>query len=709
MFPNASGDPGKDQILANATNTFRRLLNFRRPYDAQRLQFYQQYLGKQQAAFFPDNVTKRSNTVTPYAWSNVEEIHARVQDAFFQIEPWVEVRPRSFSTGASAEAMEAILLYMLRKADFPRAFEALTRNILIYGHGALKVDWDWDFDTVTYPQAIPVIDPQTGQPLINPQTGKPMIRGYVPQTQQVPRMCPKFTAIDIYDFMVDPDGGITAHLVEKTWAQLKREVQAKPDLYFPDAIQQIEAYMSSVQDADNYIIRMAEIWNDYTKTCTIITTEDRDAIAYKDTRAAVRGTGGYTPFKRQVFLKSPILLWHGPNQFMHQRSPILHTGYIKIPNEVYGAGAIEPALDVSLALDRFNNMIADNWNLGINRRYAYDANAEIDHESLNSFNVPGGKVGVLGNPNEVISPLPFFTPNAGDYQILSIYKSFIELSSGVSDFYAKGVGSSGGNDTASGINSVIQESSHRFKLFIRNLELDVVQPMLQMVSIMVQQFTTDQFEMLLLNAPPEIAKLGEITPESLIGSYSFDIAAANYTSNKVIRQRNLLAFVNFAASTPYWNQYEGLKEIAKVFEIRNAARLLNDPNLVQMNQQTQQAQEMKLALIQKLLDMEGKMLVAEARTVSNEGPNPGQQHALAVQDVIESYLQTLGDLPGQHAASQAPPHQQPVGNVGGEGQPRSAQMEGPIPGMGTTGMAREMAQARGKNALGLTGLEPGQS
>ena len=708
QIPEATGStqsqPGAETVLQDATATFRRLLNFRRPYDALRLQYYQQYMSKKQAGTFPDNVTKRANTTVPYAWSNVEEINARVQDAFFQIEPWIEVRPTNMLSGPAAEAMETLLLYMLRKADFPRHFEALCRNILMYGHGALKVDWDWDFDTVTYPQAIYVIDPKSGQPVLDPSTGKPMVRGYQTQTTQVPRMCPKFTSIDIYDFLLDPDGGISAHLVEKTWAQMQREVKAKPDLYFPEAIQKIAAGLAGVKDPDSYIIRFAEIWDDYKKTCTIITTEDRDAIAYKDTRAAIRSTGGLTPYKRNVFLKSPILLWHGPNQFMHQRSPIVHTGYVKVPNEVYGIGCIEPSSDLNDALDRFNNMIVDNWNLGINRRYAYDANAEIDHEALNSFNVPGGKVGVLGNPNDVILPLPFFTPNAGDYQILQVYKNHIELSSGVSDFYAKGVGTGGDNNTASGINSIIQESTHRFKLFIRNLELDVVRPVLQMVSVMIQQFTTDQFEMMIRNAPPEIAKLGTISPESLVGSYEFDIAAANYTANKTIRQRNLLAFYNSAAQTPYWNQYEGLKELAKVFEVRNAARLLNDPMQVQMNQQVQAAQQMKLALLDKLMDIEGKMLVAEARTVPNEMGNKGQDHALAVQEVIESYLQTLGELPGSHQAAQA--HQTPVGQ--GEGRPRTAQPEGPLPGMGTTGMAREIAQSRGKNANGLAGLEPGQ-
>ena len=690
----------RQQILDSATTTFRRLLNFRRPFDALRLQFYAQYLAKRQPIYFPDNVTKRSNTSVPYAWANVEEINSRVQDAYFGMEPWLEVRPRGANDGPAAEAMDLVLNYMLRKADFPRHFETLVRNILIYGHCALKVDWDWDFDTVNYPEPIPVIDPRTGQPMVNPQTGQPMIRGYKPSTKQIPRACPKFIPIDVYDFLLDPDGGITAHLTERTWGQIKREALAKPDLYFPEALQELGSRLAKEENPDSCIIRIAEIWNDFEKTTTVITTQDTDAVAYKDTRAAYRSTGSYSPYKRKVFAQPPILLWYGDNPFLHKRSPVLHTGYVKLPNEPYGIGAIEPISELSDSLDRFTNMIADNWNLGINRRYAYDANLEIDHEALNNFNIPGGKVGLLGDPNKAIMALPFFTPNAGDYQILGIYKNFIELASGVSDFYTRGIGSSP-NSTATGINDVISESSHRFKLFIRNLEFDIVRPMLQIVTSMIQQFTTDAIEVGMTESQPAIAKYPVVQPEQLIGNYNFELVAANYTSNKIIKQRNFLAFANWAAQTPYWNQYEGLREVAKVFEIRNTARVLNNPQMVEMQQQQAQQTQLKLALAEKLLDTESKMLVAEARTVSKEGSNIGQDHALKVQSAIEEWLQQLGDMPGK---TQPSPQMTPTGVAHAGGRPRGVQQEGAIPGAGVTSVAREVGQGLGANGIGLQGM-----
>jgi hypothetical protein len=117
------GQPGSpEQILANATTTFRRLLNFRRPYDALRLQYFQKYMSKKNSTYFPDNVTKRSNTTVPYAWSNVEEINARVQDAFFQIEPWLEVRARNVMAANSSEAMETLLSLYAPEGGVPEDF-----------------------------------------------------------------------------------------------------------------------------------------------------------------------------------------------------------------------------------------------------------------------------------------------------------------------------------------------------------------------------------------------------------------------------------------------------------------------------------------------------------------------------------------------------------------------------------------------------------
>jgi len=605
--------------LQRVRGSLRRMTDYRRQFDQRRAIFYRQYVGQRDAQKFPDNVTNRANTFVPYPLSNVETIVSRVDDAFFSFAPWFEVDGVTSVDDHASEAMQLILDKKLSQAKFKANFEEFVRTCAIYGFAGLKVDWDWSYKTLTKP--VPTFAMQNGQPIPDPNTGQPIVVGYHPQTFQVPACCPKITAIDIYDLLVDPDGGITACLTERTLGEIKQYCEAYKqatgsDYFYPESLAQLEALIveAEPEQPDSVLVRYAEMWDSNDNSCTIVTFgEDKDAIAWKDLRASYRATA-YSPYKRKLYDGPPIMLWTGPNPFDHKRNPILFTSYIKLPNEVYGVGAIEVITDLTESMNKFVNMVTDNWNMAINRRYAYDSNADIDHEQLNQANVPGGKVAVNGNPSEVIFPLPFFTPTQGDYAILELYKGMIEMGSGISDFYGKSVGSPTGNRTATGINSVINESNYRFKLFIRNLELDILQPMLAMCTSMLQQYMSDKEELLITKSQqgPQIPKWMVIDPEAIIGNYEFNLTAANYATNKQVRQRNLMTFAQVAQQTPYWRAGEGLREIAKVLEIRNADDLIKSEQEVQMEQAAAQQQQMQVAFTEKVLDTEAAITVAEA-------------------------------------------------------------------------------------------------
>lgn len=700
VSPVPTGDPLAD-ALARSNAHCERMLFFRRQYDQRRAFFYRQYVAQQDRKTFPDNATPRSSTFVPYPLSNVEQIVARVTDAFFSFDPWFECTGKTQQDDEAAEKMQLVEGYKLHRANVVYAVEEHIRNIAIYGHAGIKVDWDWDFDVAVEPapefvmmpvmQPGPdgrpqqVMDPQTGQPALQPARdpyGAPIVRRFRPQQKLVPRMRPKFTPIDVYDMLIDPDKKIKAHIVEKSWGQIKREQQlstmmaqndptgVQKPLYFDDGMAHLQEALANEPDADNIVVRMAEVWNENENTVTIQTFgNDREAISWKDLRASFR-QASYSGYKLRMYGGQAILLYHGDNPFMHKRCPILETSYIKLPGEVFGLGAIEIISDLTESLNRFVNMVADNWNLGINRRYAYDTNADIDHSALNMFNVPGGKIGVSGNPNEVIAPLPFFTPQRGDYQILGEYKSMIELTSGISDFYSKAIGDPTNNRTATGIASVVNEANFRFKMFIRNYELEVLQPMLEMTASMIQQFMTNEEEVRITDAPVGIEKWPVIHPEELIGNFSFDLVAANYATNKVVRQRNMLAFANWAAQTPFWNAGQGLREIAKVFEIRNINRLIKSDQQVAMEQQMQMQQQVQMMILEAMLQ-HGSKTDLEHTKASLKPKKPGETRPKI-------------------------------------GRPRGMQQEGQIPGAGDKSVARGLGQMMGANGLGLGGITGGQ-
>ena len=716
-----------------AESTLLRMLYFRRQYDQRRSFFYRQYIGQQDIKKFPDNVTPRSNTFVPYPLSNVETIVSRVMDAFFSFEPWFECSARSMKDEAPAEAMQMVAGYKLEKARIKQFFEDLTRNICIYGFSGWKVDWDWGYDIgvdaqpqyamqpVLHPgpdgRPAPIIDPNTGkpqmEPAIDPNTGAPIVARVNPVTRQIPRMRPRFQAIDVYDLLVDPDGGLVAHVTEKSLGTILQEqetsmqaAQADPTgvikpQYDPQAVALLAQKIQALEPntPQEVLVRIAELWNEIDGTVQILTFgHDREALSWKDLRASFR-QASITGYKRKMYGGESIMMYDGVNPFAHKKNPILFTSFIKLPNEVFGLGAVEIISDLTESMNRFVNMISDNWNLGINRRYAYNTEADIDHNALNNANVPGGKVGVTGDPNIAIAPLPFFTPQRGDYMIMDVFKSMIELGSGVSDIYSKGMGSPTNNRTATGINSIINESNFRFKMFIRNLELDILQPTLQMVASMIQQYLTDAEEVRVTDSQVAINKWPRVSPEELIGDFDFQLVAANYATNKVLRQRNLLAFANYAMQTPYWNQGEGLREIAKVFEVRNLGKLIKPDQQVQQEQATQQASQASMMLIDKLLDIEGKAIVQE---LGRQEPTAATAHALRVQQFIEDFLQEQGSIPLEH-------HMRAIGAGGPvpgakNGRPRGMQQEGQIPGAGQTSAARGVGQDMGANGMGLSGM-----
>jgi hypothetical protein len=660
----------QDKTLQHANNMLKRMWSFRRQYDTRRSYFYRQYIGSRDQKLFPDGISRRSNTFVMYPFSNVETVVSRTLDALFSNDPWMECRGRGANEDEAAEKMEKVLDYKLRLAHFMAEFEEFIRTCAIYGHAGIKVDWDWDYDMA--PQMVPdYMKDQNGQPVMAPvQTPQgvmqqPVQIGQHLEMVQVPRSRPKFTTIDVFDLLVDPDGSAIAHLTERTLPELLRDQEnykqrTGNDLYFPEALAKLKQKLSAEKDVDQIVIRMAELWDAVNNTVTIATFSDdaSTSLALKDMRMALRSGATRTGFSRKVFGGEPLLLWSGPNPFMHKRVPIFCTSYVKIPGEIYGIGAIETISDLTESLNCFVNMIVDNWNMNINKRYAYDINADIDHDSLNNLNTPGGKVAVNGDPGKVVMPLPMMTPNAGDYQILDLYRGMIEMASGVSDFYSKGVGSPTNNGTATGISQIINESNFRFKMFIRNLELDVLQPLLECCAAMVQQFMTDQEEVLITQDNPAIPKWQVVRPEELVGSMNFDIVAANYASGKVVRQRNLMALVNLVGQSPYWNQYMGLQEICKVFEIPNAKKLMYTPDQVQQMQAAQQKQQVDMMIFESMLNTESKARLAQAK------PQAG----------------------------------------GKEGRPATKQFEGKIPGAGLTSSIRDMAQGMGANALGLEGL-----
>lgn len=601
--------------LQDAQKVLERLRNFQRPYDSRRDALYSQLIGYTPPAYFPDKRTPRSNVSVPYPFANFDQVRATIMEALFLTDPPFEVLPRGMKDSGGALAMQRVMeLLALQKGRLRATMDEYVGGLAVYGFYPLYVGWDWDYDTVPSWEVQPAFNPD-GSYQVDYATGMPLLARTLVR-KKVPRNRPCYQTIDIYDLLIDPDGAHIARLFYKTLPQMIREQEmatlAGQHLYDPAALYELQRYLQDKPDAETAIINIAELWDTVNQKCTLVTTAaDPEVLSYKDKRFANRAAM-YSTWRRTTCDREPLLL--APkydNPYMHCKVPILYTSYTKLPGEPFGFGVIEPVAGMVEHLNKSVRAIEDNWNMGVNQRYAIDLERNIDLEGLQRANVPGGIVGLYGNVNEVMKELPTHTPQAGDYAIIPLFQQMIETGSGQSDFYSRGVGTPKGNETATGISSVIAQASKRLTGVVQRLEEDILEPLLQMTASNIQQFITDDIEVRITDEMPAIGKINSafvtITPEDLAGSFDFRLMGALYMENRTVQQAHMMQLGEMIATNPmfaaYIKPYEWLQETQRVFRIPYPGRFIKTPEEVAMEQAMMIQQQLMVGALQQKMGL----------------------------------------------------------------------------------------------------------
>lgn len=617
--------------LSRATETIGRMYNWFRPYQNRYDELYRHYVGYAPPRFFPDQKTPRSNVFAPYPFANVEQVRATITEALFAPDPPFECLPRGSNDSDAALAMQKVLeIKALQEARLRRVVHEYVGGLGVYGTYGLYVGWDWDHDTIktmqwgtitpdanTPPEMIGN-HPETGDPLVlHPATGMPL-QMRQPQTQKVPRNRPLYENIDIYDLLIDPDGAFVARMFDKTLAQMLREQEnakaAGQTLYTDDALARLQTHVGSRENGFKETIHIAELWDVVNSTYVLLTLEDDlTALSFKDKRFANR-SASYSSYRRATANAPRLLLCpETSNPFLHCKVPILWTNYTKLPGEPRGFGVIEPTYQMVERTNDMLRLIEDNWRMGVNQRYAINMERDIDLEGLQLANVPGGIVPVYGDPNQVMKELPTHTPTSGDYAIIPLYKQITEAASGIADFYARGVGSPVGNETATGIQSVMAQASKRLVEVVQVMEEDIIEPLLQMTASNIQQFITDDIEVRITDDQPHISKINSnfvtITPADLMGAFNFRLMGALYMENRIVQQTNALKLAEVVGMNPtlaaYAKPYESLQELYRLFRIPYPGRFLLSPEEVHAQQQAQQQEQLAQMMVMKQLGLDG--------------------------------------------------------------------------------------------------------
>jgi len=538
----------KDQIKKD----YNAAKSFKSEYENGWLEAYRQYLSASEPRYFPDGQTKRSSVFVPYAFSNVEGVVARIADIIIPNNDWFDVTGFEGKDRKDAEKMYKLLQYGFQKSFIIDKIHDFLKLWAIFGFAVAKVDWSRNKKKVV-------------------KFNKQILEGIesniiIPEAQEVEDNFPGFEVISPFNIFIDPaatcidNARHIMHETELTVKQLKEGADGDDPIFIPERVAEVLADLGEVRDSD--LVRVLEYWTD-DKVCVMTLSEGDTAEDKIDEMHSYRGAS--QTGNKEVKKVGEYVIREEENPFLHGRKPFVGDSYTRLPNQVYGVGIVEPNQRLQETLNVMVNMIIDNWNQGVNRRYVYSRDADIDLNDFNNFNVPGGLVGVYGDATKAVNPLPSFTPAPGDYGILDLIKSMIALSSGMDDFYARGQGSARSNRTAAGIQQVIDQMGFRFKDLIKNLEQRVLKQILDMNVVLWQQFIGD-------NEPVEIRITGQepmvkVSPVEIYKQFDFVPVAAQNLMNKSVKLQNIAQFSQMFGTSPFVDQYELVNSYAQLIDL----------------------------------------------------------------------------------------------------------------------------------------------
>lgn len=672
--------PQAERMVREADTVVSRLLEFRRPYEDRWNELYRHLVSKSNPRTYP-NGTARANVFASFPYSNVNFVRNTLNEALFSMDPPFETVPGGANDEAAAARMQLVLEKLaLRDAKLRHVFNEYVAGLATYGFYAIDVGWDWDLDFVyeTVDQPVPVgpgvpleligQNPETGEPLVlDPASGMPAMQR-VKVLKPLPRNRPKYTNIDIFDVAIDPDGAYIARFFDKTISQMTRENQvaqaAGVELYHADALERIKSAVFSEGETEqtrNALVRVCELWNATDNTFTTFTTdEDLTSLSFKDQRYTYR-SATYSQLRRNVARSVPkTLLAAGYNPYQHCKVPIIYTHYTKLPGETFGMGVIEPTFNSTEMFNTSLSMIMDNWNAGVNQRYAYDTTRDIDLGDLRDLNIPSGLVGVSGHPSDVLMQLPTHTPDQGAYAVLGIFQGLIESGANISDSFQRGVGGTGGNDTATGIQSVIQQANKGMSQLALQLCEDIIQPLLAMTASNIQQFLTNDIEVRITDGqqpaiPTVQGPFLKISPSELAGSFDFRISGAAYMENRFALQANarmmLETIVKFAPER--LNAGPAIEELMKLHRIPYPHKFIRTDEEVEQERMRQ----MVMAYFQAVTAAQQSEAEAAAHEAGEKagsskssgggrkttgGPQRPEHSVAEVEGVARQYAQRMG-------------------------------------------------------------------
>ncbi|MGE0200341.1 MAG: portal protein [Candidatus Melainabacteria bacterium] len=472
----------------------------------------------------------RSRICRPILFEAVEAIHTNLLNAMFPAdEKFFSVLGQTEADHRQAQQIEEFLRNKLDETRFFEKYALFLKQAIITGNSVAAVPWRRE--TQHRRQRIPV---QLMGVTVGQQTR---------WQEEILYNGPDFEVIDIFDFLIDPDGGnldnaAVIRRVTRSLAYLKstgayenldklQPLATAPETDFNKQSRRtafgIDPSPQGDDSLNNDDIELLEYWGDLVV----------DGTRYDNHVCVVANQTEIIRFE--------------PNPYHYGKKPFVFTTFIPVPNEVYGIGAIEKSLGLQHAINTLTNQKLDVINLSINNPFTYLINDDVfDPDAI--VTRPGALIPVKSH--DTLRPIQYLNNFTVAFNEIADLKAEVQEATGALKFFTGGDPRNDTQRTATEVSALVSGGTQKFSYFIAHLQKTSLEPYLRWVFEQAKQLLSEPETIRIVNTDGSLS-FETMNPGDLQGCRcQFRIDGSGGHLQKDQEMQSLLGFLRLVMQNP---------------------------------------------------------------------------------------------------------------------------------------------------------------
>lgn len=467
----------QEELLKEYLGEFNRFETWRKPYENLWNEIYKLYLSVLQSFKTPT----RAKIFIPVTFQVIEAALPKLLNVIVAGRDFFEAIPYddSESERGVAEKIKKLLHFQLEKAGFVVKFVDFLKQLLLYGTSYFYIYWkvkrEWVWTRTPIRQDVSFLGFTLGSRIVGWDEKKEYV---------VTERRPEIEVLDILDVYPDPmapneDEGKSIWI--RTWADLdeiKEMGKGKYPIYANVDSPELPSGKSSSGTYSE--VRQSRFGARGQTDPTIASNKVELLSRWGKCDLDGDGIKEETVF---IIANRRVLLQAKPNQFHHQKRPVIRATLFPVPMEWFGIGLIEPVIPLQHELNTIRRQRLDNINLILNRMWKVSTLADVDLDTLVSS--PNGVV--LTDDMNAVEALE--TPDVTQ----SSYSDAATIQADIENVTAprsvQGIPESGRlGRTARGAQLIITQALEKFGTSARIIEETAIKRLLTMMFQLDMQF-----------------------------------------------------------------------------------------------------------------------------------------------------------------------------------------------------------------------------